>query len=638
MKQTALLVGINRYEDDSIVNLAYAEQDALELYAFLKRTALYDEVRHLPASEADEDRILNAATHLTDHLRPGDLFVFYFAGHGVQYHGRHLLLCPQVRFHRLEFGHHTVPVDLLKKETARSGVSRVFVLDACRGNLLATREGTPQGFQGARGLRDIVSASPPQEGPLSILCSCDEGRQAQEVPRLEQGLFSRALLEEFESAARDGGELKLDDHLEQALRERMSRLARDHDLPLLDQRPWIQRSGEAPALLSGRRKEASTPDPSPAQAKTPSTPPMLPSHRTPEVAPDGPERRPQPATPDGPSNRTPEIEPNGPSMRPSPAGENGIADAARLARVTLRSERRWLEEDAVYSVLVDGIEAGRIGNGGVSSFSVRPGRHALAVRYASHSRAWRRYLHRRPLDLSSAPLDLDLDPGSERVVDCDINELSWLAAIPGLHVIMMLLIEFTPCRWLRLRETAGRPPMPAQPSVQVPPRISISINKQTPVAAPAGPPAKVPPPLRPDPGSLPGDIPRPRQPSPTASPLPPAPGSPASAGRPAPPAPTPPPPPNQGWAPPVRALKSHRGGTILALGILGFFTFGLAGISAWIEGNKDLNEMRAGTMDPSGWRLTRKGRKLGILATILWAVIILGKLKPHPLIWHRWLF
>jgi len=88
----------------------------------------------------------------------------------------------------------------------------------------------------------------------------------------------------------------------------------------------------------------------------------------------------------------------------------------------------------------------------------------------------------------------------------------------------------------------------------------------------------------------------------------------------------------------VRALKSHRGGTILALGILGFFTFGLAGISAWIEGNKDLNEMRAGTMDPSGWRLTRKGRKLGILATILWAVIILGKLKPHPLIWHRWLF
>ncbi len=591
MKQTALLVGINRYDDNSIVNLAYAEQDAREIYAFLKRTALYDEVRHLPASEADEDRILDAACHLTEHLRPGDLFLFFFAGHGVQHQGRHLLLCPQVRFHRLEFGHHTVPVDLLKRETARSGVSRVFVLDACRGNLLAAREGTAQGFRGARGLRDIVSSSPPQEGPLSILCSCDEGRQAQELPRLEQGLFSRALLEEFESAAREGGELKLDDRLEQALCERMSRLARDHDLPLLDQRPWIQRSGEAPALLCGRRKEPSAPDLSPTQASTPSPPPL-------------PERRLQPAAaaepahasllrlpPLLPGHRPPEIEPKpaapaGPvvSERPSPdrqgqpekpreirkggegrlAGRDGpMAAPARLARVTIRSERRWLEQDAVYSVLVDGVEAGRVGNGGVSSFSLSPGRHTLAVGYSCYPRAWRRYLHRKPLDVSAAPIDLDLDPGIERVVDCDVNELSWLLAVPGLHVIMMLLIEFTPCRWLQLRQTATSLPLPAQPAAEVSPPL----------------------------------------------------------------------PPTQRATPPARALKSHRGGTILALGILGFFTFGLAGISAWVEGNKDLQEMRARTMDPSGWHLTRKGRNLGILATIVWAAIILGKLRPHLLLW-----
>ena len=73
------------------------------------------------------------------------------------------------------------------------------------------------------------------------------------------------------------------------------------------------------------------------------------------------------------------------------------------------------------------------------------------------------------------------------------------------------------------------------------------------------------------------------------------------------------------------------------MGILGFFTFGLAGISAWVEGNKDLKEMSAGTMDPSGWRLTKKGRNLGKAATIVWAVIILGKLRPHPLLWHPWL-
>jgi hypothetical protein len=193
--------------------------------------------------------------------------------------------------------------------------------------------------------------------------------------------------------------------------------------------------------------------------------------------------------------------------------------------------------------------------------------------------------------MSAAPLDLDLDPASEQVVDCDVNELSWLLAVPGLHVIMMLLIELTPCRWLCLRQTATSFPGPAQPPPQVPSRISITINKQTPVSVPAQPPGKFPPSL----------------------------------------------PPNQGWPPPVRALKSHRGGTILALGILGFFTFGLTGISAWVEGNKDLKEMSAGTMDPSGWPLTRKGRKLGIAATILWAVILLGKLRPHPWLLRGWL-
>src|SRR5208337_89774 len=101
---------------------------------------------------------------------------------------------------------------------------------------------------------------------------------------------------------------------------------------------------------------------------------------------------------------------------------------------------------------------------------------------------------------------------------------------------------------------------------------------------PAQPPGKVPPPLPPDPGPPPSD------------------------GRPAQLVSLPPLPPNQGRPSPVRALKSHRGGTILALGILGFFTFGLTGISAWVEGNKDLKEMSAGAMDPSGWRLTQKGR------------------------------
>ena len=41
-------------------------------------------------------------------------------------------------------------------------------------------------------------------------------------------------------------------------------------------------------------------------------------------------------------------------------------------------------------------------------------------------------------------------------------------------------------------------------------------------------------------------------------------------------------------------MKPHRGGVILALGILGLLVCAILGIFAWIMGNNDLAEMRAG--------------------------------------------
>ena len=46
------------------------------------------------------------------------------------------------------------------------------------------------------------------------------------------------------------------------------------------------------------------------------------------------------------------------------------------------------------------------------------------------------------------------------------------------------------------------------------------------------------------------------------------------------------------------------------------------GIAPWIMGNKDLREMDAGVMDPSGRSLTSGGRICGIIATVLLALSI----------------
>ena len=65
-----------------------------------------------------------------------------------------------------------------------------------------------------------------------------------------------------------------------------------------------------------------------------------------------------------------------------------------------------------------------------------------------------------------------------------------------------------------------------------------------------------------------------------------------------------------------RPLKHHRGGSILALGIIGLVFCFIAGIIAWVMGSADLKDMRAGLMDRSGEGSTNAGRILGILGCV----------------------
>jgi hypothetical protein len=73
-------------------------------------------------------------------------------------------------------------------------------------------------------------------------------------------------------------------------------------------------------------------------------------------------------------------------------------------------------------------------------------------------------------------------------------------------------------------------------------------------------------------------------------------------------------------------LRPHRGGLILALGILGFMTCQILGVIAWIMGSSDLQEIRAGNMDPEGEGLTQAGTVLGMISAVLMAVVLVGTL------------
>ncbi len=74
--------------------------------------------------------------------------------------------------------------------------------------------------------------------------------------------------------------------------------------------------------------------------------------------------------------------------------------------------------------------------------------------------------------------------------------------------------------------------------------------------------------------------------------------------------------------PPQQPIRPHRGGLILALGILGLVVCFICGIIAWIMGKNDLKEMEAGTMDLSGRGLTQAGRICGMVSVILPIAVI----------------
>ncbi len=70
-------------------------------------------------------------------------------------------------------------------------------------------------------------------------------------------------------------------------------------------------------------------------------------------------------------------------------------------------------------------------------------------------------------------------------------------------------------------------------------------------------------------------------------------------------------------------LRPHRGGIVLALGILSLVFCALLGPMAWVMANADLADMAAGRMDPEGRSMTDVGKVCGIIGTLLMVPAIL---------------
>ena len=143
MKRRAVIVGVDKYQHEDIVDLRHAVDDAYELKAFfgaLPGHCAFESVRVL--REPTDAAVQKAVRESLDGLGAGDLFLFYFSGHGIQQREskQHLLLCPEAHPEVLEYGTNgTVPHYFLDQQAKKHACDFLLIFDACRNELLVSQ-------------------------------------------------------------------------------------------------------------------------------------------------------------------------------------------------------------------------------------------------------------------------------------------------------------------------------------------------------------------------------------------------------------------------------------------------------------------------------------------------------------------
>lgn len=185
----ALVVGNDSYQN--LPTLLKATNDARAVDEALRKTGFTTSL----VLDADQTPFLEAFASFAQRINPGDVALFYYAGHGVEIDGQNYLLptdAPDVTAgQELVLTNRAVPVaSLLDALTRRGARASIFILDACRDNPFRGR--TTRGLGGTRGLAPVSA-----DGTF-ILYSAGTGQAA--LDRLSDtddnpnSVFTRALV------------------------------------------------------------------------------------------------------------------------------------------------------------------------------------------------------------------------------------------------------------------------------------------------------------------------------------------------------------------------------------------------------------------------------------------------------------
>ena len=208
MKRKALFVGINDYEG-GLAPLNCACKDANDLCDYFRDVLRYD--THV-LRNADILEVRKKINEVTKDLQRGDVFLFFFAGHGFtvdrgENTDRRLATARDPKDH-LEDGEGGISLRRLRRLT-KGGYSRVFILDACQTKINAIRaaDDVEKKTVSKRDLSIISSIVKTANevddvAPLWVINSCNIGDVAYELEN--NGLFTWAFIETLTNLRESG--------------------------------------------------------------------------------------------------------------------------------------------------------------------------------------------------------------------------------------------------------------------------------------------------------------------------------------------------------------------------------------------------------------------------------------------------
>ncbi|MEL6586981.1 MAG: caspase family protein, partial [Pseudomonadota bacterium] len=201
-RKVAIVIGVNRFDDPELEDLAFAKNDATALHNLLQGETgePFDQVTLITGgSHADALTTIDEVANTT---RRDDLLMVYYAGHGLVRNQRLHLAFPDTRATLVQSTamKYANLRDVVEGAQARA---RLVILDCCYAG--AVGEDAPRSALGEQMRQELGSAS-----RTLVLTSATSTQVAREAPDYGHGVFTKHLLDGLRGEADRGGDGEVD--------------------------------------------------------------------------------------------------------------------------------------------------------------------------------------------------------------------------------------------------------------------------------------------------------------------------------------------------------------------------------------------------------------------------------------------